>query len=793
MRFSSADKVEDAAWSMRLADLPRANNRALIDSLLNGSPPYPPEEVQRDNIVHNVNDLSGTKGVQSMMRQYDNAFLKPGQFFKITSDYGPAHKRAEDSAVVTEEMNRQMKRGNSSMRYRECLRNIYAQTSVHGIGPSSWPDQDRWCPTMHQMCDVMLPSGTLLTMENLEYFAIYRRYTAAELWRLTNGPKVDPAWNRPVVEKCLKWAMSSTSGNTVSEVDLLSPDRIQEAFKADLGYWSIDRVPTINCWDFYFLLNESDDFGWRRRIVLDTPSLSDVGTAKDYSPKSSKNFLGERNQFLYDPGERNYAPKLQNILSFMFGDGSVVAPFRYHSVRSYGFLVYAVCQLQNRLKCKFSDSVFESLLNYFRVANPNDAQRVQQMNLVNLGIIPEGVTMVGRNERWQIDPNLVQMQMNLNRQSIADSSTSFTQDFGAESQGPEKTATQIMAEVNASSALTGSMLSNAYMYQEDQWREIARRFCKPNSTDGDVKAFRAACIRRGVPVEALCVDYWDIAADRVIGNGNKQLELASAQMLMSQIDRFDPDAQREILRIFAMASVDNAAMALSLVPKDPNPVTNSIHDAQVSVASLLMGVVMGLKQGVNHGEYAATLIEALQTEIAKGEQNGGMVSQEIVAGMQNLAGQTIEGEPIPGNGAANHIAILAQNKEGNQELVKQLSDALSKSMNEVRAFQQRLEEQQAQPEAGAQPQVDPAALAKLKGNLLLAEAKAENSKAAHQQKLEQKQQSHEQKMAINQDNAAVREADQLANTQASIASQDLETAASIQREALKPAPALKST
>lgn len=787
MRWTTASKVEDCCYTLRLADLQRSNNRALIDALANGSPPYSPEEIKRDNITVAVNWLDLTRIAHDMRRQYSNAFLKPGQFFKVVNDYGPHHKRSGNSAIVTEEINRQMKRGHSAQRYRECLRNIFAQTTIHGIGPASWHDHEMWCPTMHQMCDVMVPSGTLLTMENLEYFAIYRRYTAAELWRLTHGPKVDAAWNMDVVERCIKWATSSTSGQTASSTDTMSPERMQEAFKADLGYWSIDTVPTINCWDFYFLLNESDDFGWRRRIVLDTPSLSDVGTSKDFSPKSAKNFLGERDQFLYNPGERNYASKLSNILSFQFADGSVVAPFRYHSVRSLGFLLYAVCQLQNRLRCKFNDSVFESLLNYFRVSNPSDSERLQKVDLVNMGLIPEGLQFVPRQDRWQVDQNLVNMAFQQNRQSMADNSTSFTQDFGSNEQGPEKTATQIMAEVNASTSLVGSMLNEAYSYQEFQYREIARRFCIPNSKDPDVKAFRAACLRRGVPVEALNVDCWDISADRVIGAGNKQLEMASVQLLMSQIDRFDPDAQREIMKMFAMSAVDDASLALRLVPEEPNPVTASVHDAQLSAAPLMMGMVMGLKQGVNHGEYAATLIGALQTEIAKANQNGGMADQAAIAGMQNLAGQSVDGEPIQGNGAANHISILAQNEEGDQTVVKELTDALSKSMNEVRALQQRLTESQQQQQPGdGQPQLDPAGLAKIKTMLIAAEVKAENSKSAHRQKLEQKQQSYEQKLEINQSSNAVKEADALAQTQADISATDLTTAAEIRRQSMKP-------
>ena len=59
--------------------------------------------------------------------------------------------------------------------------------------------------------DILIPSGTLLTFTNLPFFAVYRAYTAAELHRLTRGPKRDPGWNMPVVEKAIKWAEEETS------------------------------------------------------------------------------------------------------------------------------------------------------------------------------------------------------------------------------------------------------------------------------------------------------------------------------------------------------------------------------------------------------------------------------------------------------------------------------------------------------------------------------------------------------------------------------------------------------
>lgn len=779
MRFSSADKVEQCCQTMKLADLPRATNRALIDSLFNGNPPFSEADAKRDNITTNVNFLDSTRLAHDMRRQYSNAFLKPGNFFKVTVDFGPTHRRADYGSIITEEINRQLKRGRSAQQYRECKRNKFAQTVIHGVGPVIWKDKELWCPTMHQMCDVMIPSGTLLTMENLSHFAIYKRFTAAELMKLTSGPRVDPAWNMPVVEAAIKWALKD-HGQTVSSNDTLSPEIWQERWKADRGFYAIDAIPTINAYDFYYFDDEDEDQGWHRCIVLDTPANSDGMDTR---------IPGTKNQYLYKAKTKvKYADRLSEIIHFQFADGSVVAPFRYHSVRSLGFLLYAVCHLQNRLRCKFNDSVFESLLNYFRVANPDDADRLQKLDLVNMGLIPEGLQFVPRTDRWEVDHQLVQSAFGLNRQTMADNSTAFTQDFGSQVNSPDKTATQITAEVNASTALVGSMLNEAYAYEEFEYREICRRFCIPNSKDPDVRDFRLACIKRGIPEACLDVAFWEVSAERVIGAGNKQLEGAMVQSLMTQINRYDPDAQRQIMKLYTLAATDDAALTEILVPPQQNLTTDSIHDAQLSAAPLMMGMLMGLKQGVNHGEYAATLIGALNLEIQKVNANEGVTTQENIAGMQNLAGMTIDGQPIEGNGAANHIAVIAQSEDPNDKaLVKQLNDELSKLMNEVRALQQRLEEsqQQAQSQNG-QPPIDPAALVKLNGQMMLQEAKAKALEASTAQKLQMKQEAHEQRMKQSDEAAQLRAADQLRQSQTQVAIKDIELAGDLERQAAMP-------
>lgn len=781
MEFKTAESVRSTCWYLKLADLRRADNRAKIDSLFNGMPPYSAEEVQANRIQTNVNDLTATRSAHAMRRQFASAFLRPGNFFNVKCDYGPQHKRREVSEIITQRINGQMKRGYSAAKYGETQRNKFASVTLHGVGPSEWDNKGSWCPSMRGMGDVMIPSMTYRDMSNLSHFAIYRRYTAWELYEKTHGPRVDKAWNVEVANACIQWAMKQT-GQTMAPTDYAySPERWQEAIKDQSGLYNSDQIPTINVWDFYHTDLNKKDYGWKRCMILDAPD------------EAGGEHPSKTNRFLYNATSRSYASKLSEILHFQFADGSVVAPFLYHSVRSLGFLLYAVCHLQNRIYCKFHDNVFENLMQYFRVSNPNDAERLQKIDLQNYGLIPDGLTMVPRNDRFQTDANLINMAMAMNRSMVAESAASYSQDFGFnDSEKPEKTATQITAELNATTSMVGSMLGDAYGYEETSDQEICRRFCIPNSKDPDVREARKNILRdlteAGVsdPEKALDVSRWEVTRERVIGAGNKQLELGMVGQLMEIYPLLDPSAQRQVIRLKVFSATDDAALTQQLVPNEPDTTTSSTHDAELSSAVLLQGTPMGLKEGVSHEEYAATLIGILNTEVQKVNQMGGITDQAHIMGMQNLAGQTIEGQPIPGNGAASHIAILAQD-ENAKPTVKKLNDVLSKLMNEVRAFQQRLEEAQAQQQQGAngQPPLTPEDAVKLKSQLLVAQVKADSMAEAHAQRSQQRADIHQQNLREKQDKAQLANANEIRKTQVDEAATDLKTSAEILRTTAK--------
>lgn len=726
MKFTSAHVIEDVVWALKAADWERSRNRSRINDLFNGLPPYPPEVAEENNIKVNVNFLETTQLAQDGRRQFYNAMMKAGNYFMVTLDSGPVHKRSQWSRIITREINKRMKR---HLPYMESLRSRFANVVLHGIGPVMWHGKEKWCPDALGIEDVLIPGRTLVSFENMSFFGVFRPYTAEQINKMTSGPKVDPGWNRPLVNKALKW-VASKGLESLPNPDFYSPEKISERLKSDSGFYASDCVPTIDCYDFYFYNDDDKESGWNRRIILDGEWGGEMGDSKPFAPSTTK--IGTRGEFLYNSGKRKYAEKLDQIIHFQFGDLSSVAPFRYHSVRSLGFMLFAIGHLQNRLRCKFSESVFQSMLQYLRVHDLDEAERVLKVNLIDRGFIDNSVEFVKQADRWQVNQNLIESALGHNREIMGANSAGFTHDYDFGKEQTEKTATQVTAESQASTALVGAMLSQAYAYQVFEYREDARRFCIPNSKDPDVREFRLAVLKEGVPEEYLDANRWEIEPERVLGAGNKMLELNIADRLMAARPMYDPEPQRDILRDFTLAVTDDPGRTERLVPEQPVAVTDSVVYAQSLVGTLLQGLPVKPKTGVNHIEVVETLLEYMGMVIQGIEQAGGMATQEKITGLGKMAEHIVE-----------HIKIIAQDPNEKQR-VKQYGDALSKMMNMVRAYQQRLEERMQQ-QNGQSQGPDPEVMAKLEGQKAMAEAKVQNTRESHAEKTAQRRISFEEK------------------------------------------------
>ena len=738
MNFSTPDKVTSVIQTMKDAERLRAPNRALINSLFNGEPPYTQQECEDNHIEVNVNWKEGQMLLLKAREQYENGFLTPSRFFGVRLPDAPLSKRGKFETVITAEVNKVLK---GSRPYLHTMREKFGSVCLHGLGAEMYADQWACVPHFVAIEDILLPTDTEITLENVTYFAVRRRETPGSLFRKTFGKdkNIDPGWNLKVVRKALdsvKDQMQNKNQWNWAE----NPERMMELLKQNQSFYDSDSVPTIWIWDFYYMEDESAKPCWYRCQVLDSDCAN--SNASDASGKM---------QFLYKR-DKPYADTLDEVIHIQFGDGNNKPPFLYHSVRSLGMLLFDTVSMMNRLRSQFLQKLFEDMMLLFKVQDPSDRARLEKIYLgLNYGIIPDGLQFVRKEERYSPDYQMVQMGIANMKQLMGESTAAYTQELDSGTP-KERTAFEVSTILSQVTKLTGSMLNLAYLQETFAYREHCRRLCLPNSPDFTAKKFQNACKERGVPEKFLNVDLWEIEPERVLGAGNSQLQIAQAQALMNVRPMLNPSAQARVLNEYIFAYTNDPKRAEALAPLDASPeVSDTVHDTEIVYGVLMQGTPVTPKQGLNPIETIETMLRLMANEVKQMQQQNGMGTPEQLQGLMACVQYV-----------SVYIGQLAQDKE-QKERVRQYQDALKEITNMMKAFMQRQRQAfiAAQKQNGGQ--LDPETVSKIQQDKAVTAQKLQSKQAADMQKLRTKEMTNAQKMRHKEQEFALNQ--QRANTQ----------------------------
>lgn len=751
----------DLVWS----DWKRGFNRGLINSLANGEKPFTDDEAENAGIITNVNDLKHTSLTHQGRIQYYNGFFQQGAYISLETDWGPRYKRDAWKAIVEKEVNRPLL---ESSEYYEAMQGKFASLILHGIAPAIWLNQDLVIPEELSVADLLVPVNTKRGFRNLPFVVVRKSFTGMELERLALSPKRDPGWNIEYVKRCLKWIdeqMRQGLDSTYNNFYL--PEKWEEENKQQAGCYLADRVPTIDVFDIYAFVEggRNNKPGWVRRMILDTwsnPGGGGPGTGNP--PKPEKRGMGRskldktnKGDFLYTSDMNIVADDWHQIVSVQYADLSAVSPFMHNSVRGLGWLAYAMCHIGNRLKCRFFDSAFEQLMQYFRVSSMDDVNRAMKVELAQSGFIDETIQMVKAGERWQPNAQWFELALGEVKNTIQDNTAGFTAQAGQGNQRTEKTKAQYLGELQQMNALVSAGLNQAYNYQKFEDREIVRRLFKQNSTDPVARDFRMRCLRQGVPQELINhPEYWDVQHERMMGQGNQTLEMMVALELVQMAKSFDPEGQRTVYRNAVMAMTHNPQFALELLPQTPNKNPPAAQQARWNCMTMLGGVPVPPPDDLNWPEYLPACLMIMNGQIQAGMKAGGMVDPKTLTGLQLIAQHV-----------AQCIHVFSQDPENGPQ-ARQFESILTKHANEIRAFQQRLQEAQKK-QAKAQ-QGNGAGDGKAQAAMLKAQVDGKIKAAKAQQEMKHK----EAKFQQDRMHDAV-------TTRADIASKDLETASKVRR------------
>jgi hypothetical protein len=768
MNFESPNVILTEVQAMLQSNEKVMRNRTLINRLFNGEAPHTEEERRAENIKVNVNWLEATRIASSATNQVNAAFFKGGGLFSVNVDKGDARKRAQYSTTITKYINQELRRSRS---YREARKSAHAQVVLHGPGPLVWRNKRSPLPEAVGVDDVLVPAGTLASMDNLDRFSIYQEMTWHELVKQTQGSVVDPGWNKGYVTALLSKLFTTGVVPVFQGNRWQFPEKMHEDIKEGAGLSASSSLPKIGVFNFFYL--DEDSQKWCRKMVLDYGTI-DEKKIKENDP------LRKEPQFIYE--KVDYENDWSNLVHWYIGNCSNVAPYRYYSIRSIGYLLYGACMIQNKLRNRFTEHMFQSLLTLFRNVSDDNREKLGMIDLHNLGVMPDGVSMVPAQERHIVDWNLILMGLNQGRQLMSESAQSFVPDMTGDTT-KQMTATETLVRQNTSVSLTSAVQSELSEQSEHEYREVCRRFCIKNNPDEMVKRFRENCKKDGVPDECFDVEAWEVIPSKSVGGGNKAVEMVSTQVLMQEMFPLaDPDGQRLIARRRYLAITDNPDEALIVFPDAPQPPSDDVQYAQVAYAVLMLGQPFAKKEGVNHLAYAGMLMQMMnitlgQIQQAAGQPDGAAIAADKIVGLFNTA-QHVQEE----------IKIIAR-VEHQVDKAKVMFKALVEMMTELTRTANALmaKAQESQNNGGVSPEVQ----AKIQGMMM----KFQTENQIKQMQAMEKEQRNDLKFQNeNLRRNAMVEADnqrKLLATSADIQAKDLTTAAEIARPKPQPSGAGK--
>jgi len=705
MNFKDASRVLDTIRASDEVELIRGENRSRVISMLNADPPLSGHEAKKMGLRVNVSWGEGTVLGAHARRQYDNATLGTQNYFRFTIPEAPVEYKAKWGLFITQKINRVMKRS----KVYACQKEYQAASILSsGIGPMIWRDKESWCPRYVKTCDLRVPTDTKTSLEEVGWFAERHQYTPGELARKVFGKNAVPGWSKEAIRKILHEYRDINYEQT-EYTWLTAPEKMADLYRQNGGFYTSDAMPTISLWHFFYQDDEDPmDPCWKMRVVADYGDQG-VRGAPD-------------NEFLYTT-DKSCAKEISEILNVQFGDFNSDPPFLWYSVRSLGFLLMEPVFFRNLTFCRQLQHLHEAMNILFRVTDPVGRARAQKIQLFDRAILEEGVSIVPAAERHQVDPRLADAVMAQLKQLQGEISVSYTQNVDTGTQ-KEQTAFETHAKLSSVNAMMSALLGRWARNEVFEGREIGRRFCLRGTSDQQAKDFQEECKQFGIPPEFVNVEQWDIETEMPLGGGNPTMAMAQAQQLMGVRPMLDSTGQQEVLHEFIeTVTGGDYKRAERLVPLDKKrDVTDSMAAAEYMFGTMMHGVQVRFKEGLSQTDQIDTLIGLMSGVIARIESQTNLATASELAGLQNV-GQFVE----------QLIQSLSQNPQEKQR-VKKYGDTLGKLMNSVKAFEQRLQEQQQSQNGNGH--MDPEAQAKFQASMVKAQtdAKIKEAKAAQAQK-----------------------------------------------------------
>lgn len=669
-RIKDSKSLHEIYKKLKDADDKSSRNRAEIQAMFDGVPPYSDADLQASGQAYrcNVNFDEASAILESATAGYIDLIHSVEHLLSLKTEYGDSKTRAEYNDILAQELTRAIRSWPQfHFNYQLLVQNFVA----HGVGITYWEDDIDWRWRVSMFGDFLIPRKTLACEDEIEIAICVRSYQVHQLYRFIEDPEAaaEMGWN---VEEVRKAIVKATNGSSSTSA-FTDWEAIQREFKNNdlfTGTAGASEVKVLHAW-----VKEFD------------------GTVSYYMTLENN----EAEKFLCVK-KSLYRHVNSAFVFFPFGIGT---NGYYHSIRGLGYKIFPQIQLSNRLRCQMADG---AMLSSTLLLQPSDEQALEDLNFTYYGpysvLAPGTVNVVERAM-----PDVSKTAMPFLNDLVSQMQVKTGVYEGAKSainDNREKTKLETQAILSGQARLSLAALNLFYEPWGRVLKETVRRFVCGCYVEGEagsreILEFKERCLMRGVPPEAIAmIDIDSVRPLRAIGSGSESARLLATDELTQLMPGFDEYGRKAAIRdrVAARFGYD---LADRYAPS-PNAEARPVIDVKVAMLEnneMRSGSSIAILPNENHLEHSKIHLTALG-EVAGAIESGEAPVEQVVDYMVTLFGHTTE-----------HVEYVSQDttipEEGAmlRQALQQFGEVVNNSVKQV----QRMREQAA--EQGSEQQAAP--------------------------------------------------------------------------------------
>jgi hypothetical protein len=658
-RIRNAEQARSLYLKLLQADNESSRNRASIESMFDGHPPYNDSQLRSLGQAFRCNLNFGEAAAiyERSMSGYLDLTNGVEYLASIKVAFGDPARRHEYSQVISQEFDRLVRNWSEFDFNYQKLCGLFVRQGVsfaYFDNPNDW----RW--DVGSLNDFKLPRLSKPVENSNEVCFIERGYPVHVMYRFIKNE-----------------SMAREAGWRVGEVR-----------EAILRATTEDTSPRTN-WEKFEMQMKNNDlsagYGAQREVRVVHCLTKEFDGTVTHSIFSRD---GGEQEFLYEKAN-SYPSMSRAYVIFPYGTGNGYL----HSIRGLGYKLFPHIQVSNRLRCQIVDgAMFSSSL----ALQPMDAEAADNIGLTYFGplsVLPPNFKVVEKgipNFAANVLPILREMGMTM----VNNVGTYNVHELSPQ-EGTERTKFEVQAQLSQQAVLSVSAMNLFYIPWGRLLKEMVRRVCDRTYRQDDpggkeVFEFRRRLLQRGVPDTAL--DYIEsVKPMRAVGYGSEGMRLMAYDEFLEMSGMFDEAGRRNLVRDRIAARVGYEQADRYAPPAVERP-TDDQKIAELENASMLGGIPQTVTGTELHSDHLRIHIALLQ-----------QMQQAYTAGNVPLP-QVVSSGTITLGHCQDHLNLMLDDEHRSQD-VEEFTQVLAEAQRILDGYTSELEGRMAEEQKAMESQL----------------------------------------------------------------------------------------